>query len=460
MNNVHSRRRFLAGAATFGFGAMILPRVGATTYQANERANIALVGCGGRGRWFAQLIPRINENFVALCDVDEREAANTYKQLPDVPKYRDFREMLSERDKQIDAVIVATPDNTHAVVAMAAIRAGKHVYVEKPLTHDVYESRALREAATKHGVATQMGNQGTASSDLRRGVDLIRAGVLGEIREVHVYNSGCGSGPRPLPEGSEPVPPELEWDLWLGPAAWRPYNVAWMRWHTWRDFGTSTLGGWATHSANLAFMALKVDSLWHDAQADGRPPRIRVRAEASGYHKHTHPRSARITYEIPARGELPPLPFVCHMGGTSYQELMQRIRKAGLDENAGAPNARRFTPHAGCLIVGTEGMLYAIAHNTRITLLPEAKFKDLKEPERHLPKSRGHEREWLDAARGGPAAMSNFDYSSPLNEFLMLGNVATLYDRQIEYDPIACQCVGDDEATAALRREYREAWTL
>jgi predicted dehydrogenase len=169
--------------------------------------------------------------------------------------------MLDERDREIDAVFVATPDNTHAVITAAAIRHGKHVYCEKPLTHDVAEARAVRELAKKHGVVTQMGNQGTATEAFRRAVELIQAGSIGPIQEIHVWDGG-GSGPRKRPEGSEPVPDWLAWDLWLGPAARRDYHPLWLRWHTWRDFATGNAGNWGPHSANLPFKAMNIDSLW------------------------------------------------------------------------------------------------------------------------------------------------------------------------------------------------------
>ena len=217
-----SRRRFLghAAASAAGAGLVILPDSrSARAYAANEKLGVALVGIGGRGSWFVDTIPRIGENVVAICDVNDRRAAESYAKLPDVPKYRDFRKLLDERDKQIEAVIVATPDNTHAVITAAAIRHGKHVYCEKPLTHDVAEARAIRELAKTHEVATQMGNQGTATGDFRRGVELLQAGVFGELQEVHVWNTG-GLGPkalsllkvdiRPTRQGELPLVPKLQ----------------------------------------------------------------------------------------------------------------------------------------------------------------------------------------------------------------------------------------------------------
>jgi predicted dehydrogenase len=458
MHQAISRRNFLAGSLAAGFSFSILPAGLARGYAANEKLNLALVGCGGRGSWFAGLIPRMNQNMVALCDVNQQRAAVAFRDFPGTPKYTDFRQMLDERADELDGVIVATPDNTHAVITMAAIEAGKAVYCEKPLTHDVLEARAVRLAAAEKGVVTQMGNQGTASRELRVGVDAIRAGLLGTIQEVHAYVSG-GSGERPVPADSEPVPDYLDWDLWLGPAAERPFHTQWLQWHQWRDFATGNLGNWASHSANLAFMALRIHELWHQPPGDPAP-RIRLTPEVSDQTQQGFPRWARLTYDIPPRGELPRVPFTVHVGGPSTQEVFQRVHQAGVSDQPSAAGTERFTSHAGCFIVGTAGQLYAIAHNTRITLLPREKYGDLSDVPRELPDSRGHEHEWMDAIRGGPPALSHFDYSGPLTEFLMLGNVATLLNRPLEYDPVAGVCVGDPQATKLLLRDYRPGWSL
>ena len=224
-----SRRQFLSSTFLGGTGVLILANSGSVSnYAANEKLFIAIVGVTGRGDWFVRTIPSLGEEVVALCDVNDRRAEAASKRLPNARRYHDFRKMLDEMNKEIDAVTVVTPDNTHAIISSTAMKAGKHVLCEKPLTHDVAEARALRETARKTKVATQMGNQGTASEAFRRSVELIQAGVLGEIREVLVWNTGGGPGHREPPKGEQPVPDYLKWDLWLGPAAYRPFHPDWL----------------------------------------------------------------------------------------------------------------------------------------------------------------------------------------------------------------------------------------
>ncbi len=454
-----SRRRFLAGAALAAPGLVILPGgLAARTYRANEKLNVALVGVSGRGSWFVGAIARIGENVVALCDVNLKRAAGAFEKLPQARRFRDFRKMLDEMDRTIDAVVVATPDNTHAVITMAAIERGKHVYCEKPLTHDVWEARRVRQAAGQHGVATQKGNQGTATDAFRRGVELIQAGAIGEVREVHMWKDSGGPGPRPLPQGSEPVPEHLDWDLWLGPAAFRPFHPLWLRWHGWRDFGTGQLGNWASHTANMAFMALGIDSLWHAAPATGAT--IRVTAEVSAVVERSFPKWEVVRWDVPARRGLPPVTVHWYngRGAPRGRKLVEDLLGRRLDW--GDAGERKWKDHGGCLIVGSDGMIHATEHNSSFTLLPEAKFAGFEGPPKTLPRSGSHEREWLRACLGGPAAMSNFDYSGPLAEFLLLGNVASQFDHPIAFDPNACRVTDSEAADRALRRTYREGWSL
>ncbi len=450
------RRRFLKAAGAAGAAALVLnDSRAARAYYANEKLDVALVGVGGRGRWFVDTMPRIGENVVAMCDVNGHRAAESFKKLPRVPKYRDFRQLLDEKDKQLDAVVIATPDNTHAVIAAAAMRRGKHVYCEKPLTHDVAEARALREIAKQEGVVTQMGNQGTATEAFRRAVELIQAESIGPIQEVHVWNTG-GGGPRPLPKGSEPVPDWLAWDLWLGPAAERPFHPAWLKWHTWRDFATGKLGNWGSHSANLAFKGLKVDTLWY-ADA-GSAPRLKFRAKVAEPCPHTFPKWELIEYKIPARAGLRPITITWCNGSPEGRKRIEAHLGRRLDW--GDAGEKRWKEHGGCLVVGSEGMIKSTEHNSSFTLLPEDKYRDFEGPAKTLPRSGSHEREWVRACKGGAPTMSNFDYAGPLAEFLLLGNVATQFDAELEFDPRACKIVNHARADAALRREYRKGWSL
>jgi len=461
MEHQVSRRAFLQTAAVGGASLVILKDpASARTYKANEKLGVGIVGCAGRGEWFVATIPKI-ENVVAMCDVDERKTQGSYKRLPDVPKFRDFRKMLDKMDKQIDAVIVATPDNTHAVISVTTMKHGKGVFCEKPLTHDVWESRVMRQTARKHKVATQMGNQGTATGGFRRAMELIQDGTIGEVRQVYVYKDGGGPGNRPLPKGEMPVPKTLDWDIWLGPAPYRAFHTRWMRWHAWRDFGTGSLGNWASHSANLAFKALRIDSLWY---ADAKTkPRIRIEAKVSEICRHSLPKWEIITYAIPARGNLPPMTLVWGNGSRApgFRDKVEKILGRGLDW--GDKGRKRWDDHAGAVIVGSKGKVDTNGHNTRFSLVPKDSFKDVQtqRPEK-LPRSRGHEREFFDAVRGNgkKPAWSNFDYAACLNEFLQLGNVATLFAGPLDFDPLTCRIVNNDKADKALRREYRKGWSL
>jgi len=450
-----SRRRFLAQSAAVGAGLTILPAGLVHGYAANEKLGVALVGLSGRGQWFVETVPRIGENVVALCDVNLKRSAAAFQRFPSVPKYQDFRKMLAEREKQIDAVFVATPDHTHAVISSAAMRAGKHVYCEKPLTHDVAEARALREIARRQGVVTQMGNQGTATEAFRRAVELIQAGSIGTITEIYVWDGG-GTGPRQPPQGSQPVPEGLDWDLWLGPAAKRPFHSQWYQWHGWRDFATGTVGNWGPHSGNLPFKAFQIDSLWHADAAT--TPRIRLHVEMSETERLGFPRWASIRYEVPARGNLPPIEFNHYYGAPEGRKRIEEHLGRRLDW--GDAGERKWKEHGGCLIVGTEGMIKSTEHNSSFTLLPEAKFAGFQGPPKTLPRSGSHEREFTAACKGGPKTMSNFDYAGPLVEFLLLANVATLFGQTLEFDPLACKITNHSEADAALRRPYRQGWSL
>lgn len=458
-----TRRTFLGNAITGGSGLTLLGNSRSIrSYEANDKVNVALVGVGGRGGWFVGIMPKLS-NVVAMCDVNDREMDLSFQKIkiPDVKKYHDFRRMLEEMDKQIDAIVVATPDHTHAVISAAAIKMGKHVYCEKPLTHDIHEARALRRLAREHNVATQMGNQGTASRAFRRGVEWIQAGVLGAVREVHAWNTGGGAGERPIPKDVHDVPGFLKWDLWLGPAQYRPYNSRWLNWHMWRDFGTGAIGNWACHTMNIFFKGLKIDSLWSAADVDAKARTIGLDPEPSGVHEATFPRTEILHYAVPARGAMPAVTVHWYNGPGQAPGPREKIEQMlGRKLDWGDAGEKRWQDHAGCLLVGTKGMLHANGHNTVVTLLPRKKFKDFEGPPETLPRSRGHENEWLAACKGGPAAMSNFDYTDPLAEFVLLGNLATRFGRTIEFDPVAMKVVNDAKAHAAIKRDYRKGWSI
>jgi predicted dehydrogenase len=463
MSSRCNRRAFLKSTTVAGLSTLFLrDSRSAYGYAANEKLGVALIGVGGRGSWFVSTIPKLDTNVVAMCDVNDRKAALSFKEIPQAKKFHDFRKMLDEMNRDIDAVVIAVPDNTHAVAAAAAMRAGKGVFCEKPLAHDIKEARTLRALAAKYNVATQMGNQGTASEGFRRAVELIQAGVIGEVRQVHAWNTGGGPGDRPVPTDEHPLPDYLKWDLWLGPAQYRPYNSRWVAgWHGWRDFGTGNLGNWASHTMNLPFKALRLDTLWSHRSEVLADRVVKLTAEVSAVHKHAYPKWEIIHYDFPARDDMPPVRINWYNGpGQAPGPRTEIEQMLGRRLDWGDAGEKKWRDHAGCVLVGSKGMIHSTGHNTSFTLLPEKDFKDFEGPPRTLPRSRGHEREWLDACKGGPTPMSNFNYADPLAEFVLLGNVATLVGEIIEFNPIEMKVLNNAQANAALGREYRQGWSL
>jgi len=461
-----NRRQFVK-LASASAGSLLISTSGfARSFKANEKPNVVLIGVGGRGDWFVSRMPE-QANVLGLCDVNDSKAAKGYKKLPDAKKYHDYRIMLQEMEKQYDGVMIAAPDHIHAPASSMAMKMGKHVYCEKPLTHNVYEARYLRELARKTKVATQMGNQGTATQAFRRANELIQAGVIGQVREAWAWNPGGGRGPQKIPTMPWDVPDYLNWDLWLGPAATRKYHPDWLRWRAWRDFGTSILGNWAVHTTNLAFKALRLDAMWYPKAEDGAyrlaartfviDPRVPDSPKTPDIN---FPRWEWIQYKFPARGKLPPV-TLHWLNGTrvpgGFKPIADQLRaRLSKEEFAKHENFE----HAGLLIVGSEGMIKTNGHNARMQLLPEAKFKDAKLPDQAYTRSRGHEAEWFAACKGGPKAWSNFDYGGPLTELVLLGNVATFAGEPVEYDAIDAKVVNSAKGQSHLQREYRKGWAI
>jgi hypothetical protein len=443
-----NRRHFLKTSALGAAGLLILnDSRSAGAYYANEKLNIAVIGAAGQGAWNASNLT--SESVVALCDVDERRADETAQKFPKARRFADFRKMLDEIHGQIDAVLVATPDHTHAVAAVAAMKRGKHVYCEKPLTRTVYEARMMRETAAKHKVVTQMGNQGSATEALRRATELAWSGTVGELREAHLWLAN-GDGPRDRPTEQPPIPPGLHWDLWLGPAPFRPYHPAYVpgSWRTWRAFGNGGGGDMGCHTANLAIRALRLDLLWKAdaASKPASPAVIRVEGQASELSPETYPRRLTAKFDFPARGNLPPVKVTWYNGGL----------KPPKEVLLGHPMTEW-----GCLVSGTKGaILSSCPWNTRFELLPTAKFEKYQGPAPTLPRVASHHAEWIAACKGGPKTFSPFEIGGPLTEIVLLAHVASLAGRALEYDPISGKIVNCPEANPLLHREYRAGWTL
>lgn len=458
-------RRYFLGTATAGVaGFLFLENSAAVrTAQANERLNIGLIGVGGRGDWFVGAIPNVGENLAAFCDVDDAKNPSAYERFPKIRRFHDYRRMLDEMDKELDAVVVAAPDHIHAPASIRAMRMGKHVYCEKPLTNSVHESRRMREVARETGVVTQMGNQGTASEGYRRAVELIQAGVLGVVREVHAWNNQGGPGRRALPDDAQPVPEHLKWNLWLGPRRERPYHRSWLNWQGWREFGTGNLGNWAPHMLNLPFRALRLDSLWSRGGSSGTEPQsglpVKIQATMSEMDERSVPKWEKVRYEFPSQGDRPAVVLNWFNGGLGgFRPLLEE--KLGRPLDWGDAGAKKWTDWAGVLIVGSEGMLLTNAHNTEFSLMPEGLTDAAGKVPRTLTRSPGHEAEWTRACKGGASAAAQFEYAAPLTELCLLGNVATQFGEELVYDPGTCRVMNHAEAQAALRRDHRPGWEV
>ncbi len=437
-----SRRHFIGGLSAAA-SMMIVPRrvLGGRGFQApSDTLNIAGIGVGGRGR--ADVRGCDSENIAALCDVDAGHAARTFDLYPKARTYADYRRML-DQEPDLDAVIIATPDHTHAVIAMEAMRRGKHVYCEKPLTRTVAEARALAEMARAQGVVTQMGNQGHAGEGTRLIREWIEAGVIGTVREVHYWTN------RPIwpqaierPSDAHHAPPGLDWDLFLGPAPSRPYHPAYhpFRWRGWWDYGTGALGDIACHSMDAAFWALEL----------GQPTRIE--AETTALFAETAPAVSRITYDFPARGARPPVRFVWRDGALALPRPPQL-----------APDEQLPGGSSGQLFVGDDGLIGADMYAREPRVFPTARHKDVmaSPPPQKYPRSPGVYREWIEACKGNGETGSGFaEHSGPLTEVVLLGNLAVRTGKAIDWDARKMQATNVPEANVYLDEAYREGWSL
>ena len=448
-----SRRKFLATAGAGLFSFTIVPRHvlgGAGFVPPSERVNLAGIGAGGMGGGDIATHSKNGANIVALCDVDDNRAAGLFKAFPKARRYRDFREMLDKEAKHIDAVTVGTPDHIHAVASMAAIRAQKHVYCQKPLTHTLHECRELTKAARAAGVATQMGNQGHASEGSRLTNEWIQAGVIGEVREVHVWSDRAGRLWKQgigRPAETPLVPATLDWNLWLGPAQERPYHPAYapVNWRGWRDFGTGALGDMGCHIIDHPVWALGL----------GMPTTVEARSTIDGSvladnkpNFETYPIASIITYEFPARGSLPPVRMAWYDGGLMPPTPAEMPAGSQLDGN-------------GVLYVGSKGKMYHGSHGGMPKLLPAALHEEAKNVPKTMVRSPGHYEEWLLACKGGPRPISNFDYAGPLTEIVLLGVLALRAPgTKIEWNSADLKVKNAPELNAYVQSEYRKGWTL
>jgi predicted dehydrogenase len=462
-----TRRQFLRGTL-FAATSFVVLRGGVLGLRgaasAKQKLNLAGIGIGGQGAH--DLGQMESENIVALCDVDQRYAAHTFKKYPKAQQFTDYRKML-DQVKEIDGVVVATPDHLHAFAAVEAIKHGKAVYCEKPLTHSVWEARRLATAAREAKVATQMGNQGQASEQTRRLCELVWAGAIGEVREAHIWTDRPSQGlfkeywPQGIgrPKETPPVPDSLDWDLWIGPAPMRPYNPAYLpfKWRGWWDFGTGALGDIGCHAMDPVFRALKL----------GAP--LSVQGASTRVNDETYPLGSMVTYQFPARSAEPQA-INCHVKGLTgagaggiamppcklvwYDGGLRPPRPDGLPE--GKPMGDN-----GRLLVGDKGFILGNE------VYPEPRAREIGEVAKTIPRSDDHYQEWIRACKGGQSGGSNFDWAGPLAESVLLGNVPlrvqlrenlTLY--KLLWDPAALRFTNLEEANKFVRRDYREGWSL
>jgi len=436
-----TRRKMLTGTASAGAAAWLSGSVNTLSagLPPSEKLNIAFIGSGGQAAFSLENL--VDHNIVALCDVDERRAARAFEQFPKAKRFRDYRRMLDQVGPGIDAVVVATPDHTHAPASIRAMQLGKHVYCEKPLTWCIEEARDMATAAKRNKVATQMGTQGMAMGAARAGIEVLRDGAIGTAREMHVWTDRAqGWWPQGVdrPEEKPPTPSELDWDLWVGVAALRPYHPAYVpfKWRGWLDFGTGSIGDMGIHNAAMAWVGLEL----------GLPRSVEVVA-TSGINRETFPAWSILRLEFPSRGPLPPVTMHWYDGGKKPSPEL--IGGGQVAEN-------------GAVIVGDQGTMYSIEWTgADWRLLPEEKFRDYRPPEPSVPRCSGHHAEWIAACKGGPQAFCNFvDFGAPLTEVMLLGNLALRTGQKIEWDVRAMQAKECPEADEVIRREYRKGWEI
>lgn len=444
-----SRRQFLNQAAATSLATLAAPAI-VRGRNLNDKLNLAIIGAGGRGA--ANLKGVESENIVILCDVNQDGLNKAAARHTKAKQIVDFRKVY-DHAKEFDAVVISTAEHTHAFATLPALQLGKHVYCEKPLTHNVWEARVIREAAAKTKVATQMGTQIHAGDNYRRVVELIQTGAIGEVSEAHVWvgrawgwhsteeeakTAGDIVFVQNRPAKPDPVPAILDWDLWLGPAPSRPFNEVYFpgpKWYRWWDFGNGTMSDLGSHWIDLPWWALKLD----------HPLTI----EASGPKPHAEiaPASMKVTYQYGRRGNLAPLQLTWYQG-TYKPPMWPQLQGAG-----GVANW-----NSGVLFVGDKGML--LADYGKHFLLPEARFADFKRPEPFIPKSLGHYAEWIHACKTGAPTTCNFEYAGWLTEANHLGNIAFRAGKKLEWDAKKLRATNAPEIEPMIHRKYRKGWKL
>jgi len=449
-----SRRQFLRGTGAGLVLFQVLPgRVlaGAPNLSPNEKLNVAGIGIGGRGGSDVAAVAGEGQNLVALCDVDDNYAAKNLAKYPQAKRFKDFRVMLDQMGKEIDAVVIGTPDHTHAVIAMEVMKRGKHLYCEKPLAHSVHEVRALMAAARLNKVVTQLGNQGHSFPSIRRVCEWVGAGAIGAVHTVH---AGCDQYQevycqiRNLDKLNQTyeVPKGLDYELWLGPVPFRPYTPFWVpwNWRGWLPFGTGTIGDWFCHVLDPSFWALDLDAP------------TSVQAEATDYDPVkqglTYPPGTKITFEFPARKGRGPVKVVWHDGKTP----IPRPEQFSADDK---------TPTTGAILFGDKGMLIHGSHGgDDCYLTPDAlmdQYSGKNAPAEKIPRVKNHAWDWIEAIRTGRQAGSHFGYGGPLTQAGLLGAIAIRFPGQkLQWDDANARFTNHEAANACVHPPYRDRWSL
>ena len=458
-NNTLNRRQFLSRTSlAVGTATLAFPYVG-QVLGANDQISVACIGAGGKGDSDSSDAAGCGGNIVAICDVDKNTLAKKGQQFPKAKQYQDYRKLLEEMGKEIDAVTVSTPDHNHGVAAIRAMKLGKHCFCQKPLVQTVNEARIMRQLANEKKLATQMGNQGSAEGGLRRAVEVIQAGVIGAPKELHVWSN------RPIwpqgldrPTGEDPVPAELNWDAWLGPAAPRPFKKGvyhTFAWRGWFDFGTGALGDMACHTVNMPFRALKL----------GYPNVVEYEI-GSRFYPETFPKTSRIRFEFPEREGLPPLKFWWYDGSPDDPLKPLRPDAGGVKEILTTLNE---LPGSGALIIGEKGRLFSpddYGAKFYLAMKDEEEFKSgdnhpaCKDVAQSIPRSPGHMQEWFAMMKEGKPAYSNFDIAAYLTEIILLGCIALRVGegRRMEWDGPGMKSPNIPEAAKFVSRKNRPGW--
>jgi len=466
-NKRHSRRGFLRGASLAATGFFIVPRhvLGRGFIAPSDRLVIAAIGAGGKGKDdLKNFFGSGKVDVAALCDVDETQAADSVKKYAKAVYYKDFREMLDKEHKHIDAVSVSTPDNTHAVAATAAMSLGKHVYVQKPMTHDIFEARTLTEAAKRYKVVTQMGNQGSSSDGVRLMQEWYNAGIIGDATSVHVWTN------RPVwpqgfgrPKSATEVPKEMSWDLWLGPAQFEEYHKEYapFNWRGFWAFGTGALGDMGCHLIDPAF---KTVGLGYPSEVECSVGDIYQEMWHPTYFPESCPPSSSVKMKFPGKDGKPDINLYWMDGG---------IRPERPDELG--PNEPMGNSDGGCIITGTKGKIMCGTYAANPTLLPTSRTKEITVPQTLARVPEGHYVQWVNACIAGfgkNKVSSPFEYAGPLTETILMGNLAlrswNVKDangkfpgrKKLLWDAANMKITNFDEANQFVKRQYREGWKL